>query len=278
MDSSDKIAIRLSVIIVILSTIATFGGLFFSNIYRDNEFIKSVWFGNDVSTLFIIVPTMIASLFYMKKNSYRARLIWMGTLWYMLYNYIFYMYGAVFNKFFLLYVFIFTLSVYALILAIIQTDRKELLSRIKGSVPVKLISSFMIFFALIIGGLWIAQVLSFMMTNQVPPGITQTGHPAGVVFATDLSLLVSTLIVGAVLLWKKNYWGYLVSTISMTKCVFYPIVLVIGGFISYNRTGIWDAFMPVYIILWIGCLIAFVLLVKGIGTKDQSLNKADDKV
>jgi len=267
MKLSDKISIRLSVIVIILSTIATIGGLFFSETYRDNDFIKSIWFGNDAVTLFIVIPIMIASLFLLRQKSYRARLIWMGTLWYMIYNYIFYMYGAAFNKFFLIYVSIFTLSVYALILAFIGTNTKELAPKIKQNIPAKWISSFMIFFAAIIGGLWIAQSISFVITNQLPIGITQTDHPTGVVFATDLSLLVSTLIVGAILLWQRNYWGYLISIISMTKCICYPVVLAIGGFISYNRTGIWDSLMPLYIFLWIGCLITFGYLIKGIERK-----------
>jgi len=262
MYTSDKIAIRLSIIILTLSAIATIGGLFFDNIYRDNELIKAVWFGNDISTLFIVIPIMTASLIHMKRNSYRARLIWMGTLWYMVYNYIFYMYGAAFNKFFLLYILIFTLSVYALILAFIKTNQKELLLKIKTNVPTKLISSYMIFFAVLIGGFWIAEILSFMITDQIPTGITQSGNPTAVVFATDLSLLISTLLVGAILLWNKKYWGYILSIITMTKCIFYPVVLIIGGFNAYYETGIWDSFIPMYIILWIGCIIAFVILVK----------------
>jgi hypothetical protein len=178
------------------------------------------------------------------------------------------MYGAAFNKFFLLYVIIFTLSVYALILALVKIDIKNLKQKISSKIPVKWISSFMLFFAIFIGGLWISQSLIFVFTNEIPIGITQTDNPAGVIFATDLSFLVSTLIVGAILLWKRESWGYIISIIAMTKCFLYPFVLVIGGIIAYQRTGIWDSLIPLYILLWIGCLLAFSNLIKGIETKE----------
>lgn len=261
------IQVILTSIVIVLSAIASFGGIFFKNIYRDNELVNAVWLGNDIVTLFLVIPLMIVVLFFSLRNSLKAQLIWMGTLWYMVYNYIFYMYGSAFNKFFILYVVIFTLSVYSLILALAKIDKQTLLQKISSKIPVKWISSFMIFFAIFIGGLWIIQFLSFVFTNEVPKSITQTGHLTGVIYATDLSLLVSTLIVGAIHLWKKELWGYLISIILMTKCVLYPFVLVIGGCISYQKTGIWDSLMPIYILLWIGCLAAFSGLIKGIDSK-----------
>jgi len=256
--------IKLSIVVIFLTALASFGGLFLNGLYRDNEFVKAVWLGNDIVTFFIVLPVMTGALIFSIHNSLKAQLIWMGTLWYMVYNYIFYMYGAAFNKFFLLYVFIFTLSVVSLILALMKTDIQLLAQRISSKAPVKWISGFMLFFAFFIGSLWLAQALSFVFTNEIPASITQTSHPTGVVYATDLSFLVSTLIVGAILLWKREVWGYIISIISMTKCVFYPFVLVIGGTISYQKTGIWDSFMPAYIFLWIGCLFALGLLIKGI--------------
>jgi len=262
-----RLPIILTIIVMILATIASAGGLFVNRLYQDNEFIKAVWEGNDIVTLFIVIPSMAVTLFFTVRNSIRAQLIWMGALWYMIYNYIFYTYGAAFNNFFLLYVLIFTISVYALILGLIRTDKLMRTKNIDPKMPVKWISFYMLFFAITIGSLWIIQSLSFVFTNEIPIGITQTDHPTGVVFATDLSFLVSTLIVGAVLLWKRNIWGYIISAITLTKCMLYPLVLAIGGTLAYKKTGTWDDLMPIYMILWVGCLIAFGFLIKGIDNK-----------
>ncbi|WP_299124263.1 hypothetical protein [uncultured Winogradskyella sp.] len=257
-----KVLIRLSILIIILAIIASFSGLFAGSIYRDNEFVKAVWIGNDLITICIIIPTMIMALFFANHHSVKAQLILMGTFWYMLYNYIFYMYGAAFNELFLIYVSIFTLSAYALILALMYTDFATLKKYIIYKTPVKWISGFMIFFALCIGGLWVAQSLSFAFTNELPIGISQTDHPTSVVFATDLSLLVSTLVVGAILLWNKKIWGYVISIIVMTKCVIYPLVLLVGSIFAFKRTGILDTLLPFYMLLWLGALATFIYLLK----------------
>jgi len=69
-------------------------------------------------------------------------------------------------------VIIFTLSIYALILALMKIDIKSFKKNISSNIPVRWISSYMLFFAIMIGGLWIAQSLSFVFTSKVPLGIT----------------------------------------------------------------------------------------------------------
>ena len=87
----------LSIIIAICAVFTSIGGIFFSGIYIDNQLIVSVMRANDIVTLFIAVPIMLASIFWDIKNSYKARLIWIGTLFYMMYNFIFYLYGVAFS-------------------------------------------------------------------------------------------------------------------------------------------------------------------------------------
>ena len=43
----------LSIIIAVLATIASAGGLFLNGLYRDNHFVTSAWKGNDLITLFL---------------------------------------------------------------------------------------------------------------------------------------------------------------------------------------------------------------------------------
>lgn len=100
--------------------------------------VKAVWLGNDIVTLFIVIPIMIG----------------------------------------------------ALILALIKTDIQVLAKKTSSKIPVKWISGFMLFFAIFIGSFWIVKSLKFIFTKKIPMGITQTDNPTGVVFATDLPLLV----------------------------------------------------------------------------------------
>ncbi len=59
---------------------------FFDGLYQDNDFVNRVWLGNDIITLLLAIPIMIISLSLTIKGSFKATFIWLGTLWYMIYN------------------------------------------------------------------------------------------------------------------------------------------------------------------------------------------------
>lgn len=268
----NKPLIILSCIITFLAFIASAGGLFLKNLYRDNALVVAAWQGNDIITLFVVVPMMTFALLFLKRDSKKAQLFWMGSLWYMIYNYMFYMYGASFNYFFLLYIALFTLSTLALIFAFINTNIEELGHIFGNETPVRIISSFMLFFAILLGSMWVILSLSFIFTGEVHQSIAQTGHPTGVVFAADLSLLIPSLIISALLLRKRSPWGYVLSSIVLIKATAYGLALVLMTVVSYFKTSIIDSFIILWIVLTIGCLAALVLLMGNIN-KDVKPNK-----
>lgn len=262
MNKEYKAPYIITILIIILSVIASVGGLFFNNLYNDNDFVKIVWKSNDLLTLVLIIPIMIIALVRSKDNRLLAILIWMGTLGYMLYNYVFYLYGASFNYFFLIYVALFTLSMYTLILILTKLKITEYIIWFSDKTPTKLISVFMFIFSFLLGVIWVGISISYIFTGIIPSTITQTGHPTAVVFATDLSFLVSGMIVSAILLWKKRIWGYIFSSIVLFKASSYGLILIIITIIMYVKTGVEDPALPLYIFLWLLSLTSLLLLLK----------------
>ena len=260
MKKSFRLPMRLSIVIVVLSIIASVGGLFWDDLYKDSLSIQAVWFANDIITLCIVVPILLAAMVFSMRGSRKAQLIWIGCLWYMMYNYFFYLYGAVFNKFFLLYVLLFSLSTYGLIFTSRNIDVNMIKKSFSDKTPTRFISSFLFFFAFALGLPWILMTLKFIFLNEVPP------FEMTVVFATDLSFLVSVLIVSGALLWKQDPWGYVLAAMIMLKGTLYPMVLLIGGVISYIRVGIWDMFILLYVFLWLMCMFFLGLLLKNLGS------------
>lgn len=253
-----KLAARLTVIVVFLSIIASVGGLAWNELYRDSELVKAVWFANDLITLFFALPLLLLAMHYALKGSLKAQLIWVGSLWYFIYNYVFYLYGAAFNSFFLLYVLLFTLPVYTLVIVFSNMDIELIKSSFNVKTPTRSISIFLFFFAIALGAPWVAMVLGFVFAKQIPP------FEMTIVFATDLSFLVSVLIFSAILLWNKNPWGYILGAMIMFKGLLYPLVLMIGGALAYYRTGTWDTFIPLYFVLWVLCAYFYRLLLKNV--------------
>lgn len=266
MNKKKTVTTKLSILIIIFSTIASFGGIFWEGIYQDNDFVNRIWLGNDIITLLFAIPLLVISLIFTVKGSLKSKIIWLGTLWYMIYNYMFYIYGASFNKFFLIHVTILILSIYAFILGIFSIDIRSIQDDLNNNtrIPFKRIAVYLLFFGTFIGGMWIAMSLNYVFTGNIPEGISQTGHATAIVFATDLTFMVSLLIVGAVLLWSKNAWGYIISSFLMIKGLLYPLVLALGGLLAYQETKLYDPLTPGYIVLGIGCFVSLWYLLRGL--------------
>ena len=130
--------------------------------------------------------------------------------------------------------------------------------------PVKCIGGFMLFFAVLLGGLWIAMSLSYVFSGNIPQSIVDTGHPTAVVFATDLSILIPGMGLGAVLLLKRKPWGYVLSTILLVKATTYGLGLIVMTVFTYFDIGIWDAMFPLWVFLTAGCLTSVSLLLANI--------------
>jgi hypothetical protein len=113
-------AFILSGVTVFLCAFASGGDLLIHNLYHDNAFVKMAWHTNDIITLFVVVPLMIVAIFLAQKGSFRWFLILLGLLGYVFYNFAFYLFGAAFNSFFLIYTTLLTTSASSLIFITIE--------------------------------------------------------------------------------------------------------------------------------------------------------------
>ena len=62
---ANRVLTRMSVLIAILAALVSVGGLFIKGLYHDNDLVVSAWQGNDIVTLFIVVPVMLLSLAFL---------------------------------------------------------------------------------------------------------------------------------------------------------------------------------------------------------------------
>jgi hypothetical protein len=260
MKSNLKSSFILSIIAALLATAASTAGLF-TALYRDNTWVSSQLRGNDVVTLLIAVPMLLIGMYLAWRGSQRGLLVWLGGLWYIFYNYMFYLFGAAFNEFFLVYTAIFALSTLALIFTMIKLDASQIAGMFADRTPVRLISGYMLFWAVFLGGLWIAQSVSFIFTGQLPQSVIDAGGQTNVVFAIDLSIMIPTLILGAAWLWKRQPWGFIIAVIMNIKGATYAFALVMMGTFAQRAEvpGAMDL-VPLWIFLTAASLAAAAVL------------------
>jgi len=261
---------QLSWLIVGLAAIASGGGLLFPNIYQETDaFFRTAWYGNDWVTLVAVVPTLVLALWWSWRGSQRAQLVWLGGLWYMLYNYAFYLFGAVFNAFFLLYVALFTLSLYALFLGLYHLGLESIRESFRDRTPVRWISGFLIFISLpllIVEG---GQCVNFILTGKVP-------EVPSLIFALDLSFVIPASILGGILLWQRRAWGFVLAALMLVKGATYGLVLTTNTLLINARKLVEtpDPLLPFYMIVAVGSLVFGWLLLRNLREDETTKTSA----
>lgn len=269
LDTKLKPAYLLTVLVLFFALIASVGGLIIDGLYRDKSIIILGWHANDLVTLVVALPILVIALILSRSGSHRAQLVWLGMLDYLLYNFAFYLFGANLNLFFLIYVALFILSVFALIFGLINIDIKAIAAKFKGTTPVKWISGYMILWGALLGIAWIGQWLTFVINGHLPPnGLEESAFK--LVATLDLSLVVSGVLLAAIWLWKRKPWGYVLATIFNIKGATYTLVLITSSLYSANAgvKGAMDL-VPLWIFLGVACLISSVVLLRNMQSKQK---------
>jgi hypothetical protein len=259
-----RTAYVLSIFVAVFALAASAGGLFIPGLYRDNPFVLAAWRGNDLVTLAVATPVLVISLFLASRGSGRAQLVWLGMLDYTLYNYAFYLFAAAFNWFFLLYVSLFTLSIFALLFGLLRVDVSRISQQFTGNLPVKWVAGYMAFVAFGLTSIYLFQAFSFIATDEIPAIVLKTGHPTSVVPALDMSLVIPWLILGAVWLWQRRPWGYIIAAIISVKGAVYMLALTLVS-LSAMSAGFPEAAAecPLWGFLSVGFLTASFLFLLG---------------
>lgn len=251
-----------------VAAVACLGGLFLEGLYRDNTWITAAWKGTDLVTLGVALPLLVVGLALSARGSLRGRLVLLAMLAYVFYGYQFYLFGAAFNLFFLLYVALVGFSLYALLFLGSRLDVADLAARFQLGAPARAFAiGYLLLTAAGLGVLWIAMSLGFVFTGRVPGPVEASGHPTGVVFALDLTWIVPALVLGAVWLWRRRPWGYVLATALTVKGAVYTLGLTSATLASMRaQVAGAGAELPIWAGLTVAGAIAAFLLLKAVRT------------
>ncbi len=256
-------------IILGLMIVATLTGIFSENLYQDNLFVQSAWYGTDLITFILAMPIFLISIILYKKKTLFGLLLVFAMLFYFMYNYAFYLFSAALNDMYLIYVAIFALSFYGILLLVRKIKIEEVKESYKESTPIKLIGGYMILVGVFLGVFHIGLSLSYVFTDQVPAIVTNVAHPTNVIAALDLSFVVPVALLGGISLIKKQAWGYSLAVVWNFKGFIYMTALSSASVVSYINGATQSL---VELVIWvpiaIGCIIMSYISLKNIETID----------
>jgi len=222
----------LSAALAALMVVQSVLGRIFPGQYRDVEWIRATWFGNDWITLVVGAPLLVASLLLARRGSIRGLLLWLGMLGYGAYNYAYYLLGAALNAFFPLYIVSLVLSVGTLILALSRIDAAEVVASFRPKTPVRIVGGYLVFVAVGLAFVWMVTWAAYVFAGQPTPIELEAFK---LIAALDTTFMVPALALGGVLLWRRRAWGYIVAAIAGIQGSLYLLVLSTNSAVAILR-------------------------------------------
>ncbi len=188
-----KSVITWSLLISVLVLVASLYGLLDSSIYSKETLNWATQAkGQDIGNLFAASALLVCGYMYYN-GSFRAALLWLGALLYLIYAYIVYAVAIHFNVLFLVYVAILGLSSYAVILTI-----KDIRSRENGY-PTKSVRKFaaytIISIGVLFGILWLSEIIPAIIAGSVPKTLTEAGLWVNPIHVIDLSVVLPAFMI-----------------------------------------------------------------------------------
>lgn len=252
-----RAAYVLSAIVAMLVAAVSGFGLRFPSVYRSTGWGNGV-LGNDLVTLAVAAPVLALAIIYSTRGSIRARLVWLGALYYMFYNYAFYVFGMPVTKLYLPMIAIFTLSGFAVALGMFNLDVEVIGRTFNPRTPARLLAVWFLWVAIQVSSLWISQWVKFLTTGRVPE-VNGSANAYQVIAAVDLSFMVSLLTVAAYYLWRRHAWGYVLGVMLSVQGALYTAVMATVCVFDWKLTGT-RLFSNWFIGCVVGCAVSLLCL------------------
>lgn len=275
MVKSSKTVVALSLLIAGLALIAAGTGLFWQDggdsysfttlrgqtaeiygqgLYRyDTLFVGAGSKGTDAITLFLGIPLLVLSTLLYWRGSLRGSLMLTGALAYFLYVYASYALGTVaYNELFLLYITLFSSSLFALVLAFRSIDLQALPSNFLASLPRLGLAIFLFASGLVTLVVWGSPLVVALFQDK-PPGRMDT-YTTPVTYALDLAIITPAVFLSSLLILRRAPAGYLIAfPLLVVEAMLAPVIT--AQTVSQVSAGV--SFPPAQIV---GPIAGFVVL------------------
>jgi hypothetical protein len=196
-------------------------------LYRyDTLFSGAGYKGLDTVTLVLGIPLLMLAVLLYRRGSLRGGLLLLGALSYFLYIYASLALGAAYNNLFLLYIALFSASLFAFVLAFTAIDRPTVAARLATRTPHRTFAIYLFASGLLTLVVWLAPLLGSLIERQ-PPKLLDS-YTTVVTDVLDLGIIVPALFFSGGLLLRRNPLGYLIAVPLLLVIVLLLPVITLG--------------------------------------------------
>jgi hypothetical protein len=216
---------------VLLAT-SSLGGIFLSSTYAgETRLHAALSLGNDIGNLLVIAPVLVIAAILALRGSIAARLVWMGAVAYVVYDFLYYALEVHFNSMFLVYCGVLGLSAYAFAGGASALPTAEIARCYGSRAPVKSTA-----IALLLVGLatifhWLSEIVPALLAGGTPQAVRDSRLSTEPVAVLDLAFGTPAFIIAAILLLRRKPLGFTISPIVLTFLVLSSVVLAPMGIV-----------------------------------------------
>jgi hypothetical protein len=179
-------------------------------LYRlDSLFTGAGYKGQDTVTLVLGIPLLAICIVLYRRGSVRGSWLLMGTLSYFLYVYASMALAAAYNVLFLVYVALFSASLFAFVLAFAGLDLAVVAAPFTARLPRRGIAIFMFACGVLTFIVWLEPLVTALIQGAPPKRLDAS--TTKVTDALDLGIIVPSTLLAGTLLLRRNLQGYRVA-------------------------------------------------------------------
>lgn len=223
-------AVLLSFPLILLLVVGSGSGFLRPAIYANEPRIGVAQLaGADGLNLAVVAPVLLVAAIFSLRGRRGARLVWAGTVLYVVYAFIYYTLTSHFNSLFFLYCAVLGLAFYALVAALPSISITDAAKRYTRRLPALATAILFLFIALGATMNWMKEMIPASLAGQAPPRIREAGQLTEPAAVLDLAFVLPGLILCAILLLRRRPLGFVLGPILLTFVAFVALLLAALG-------------------------------------------------
>jgi hypothetical protein len=205
-------------------------------LYQFDNTYKAIGFRSfDWVSLVVVVPLFIFGVYRYRRGKFTGQLLLAAVFTYLAYIYAIGVMGNAFNSMFLVWTALFSTGLFGLVLTLAGIDIATVPEKLATNFPRKSLSVYIMVVGFILLFQYLSEVIS-AYTRGTPPA--SLDHYTTLELASlELGIMIPLHLVGGVLLWKKQAWGYLIAILLAFAAGMVFIALSISVLLFYFSFG-----------------------------------------
>jgi hypothetical protein len=221
--------------------------------------------GTALVMLMLGVPALVTAMVHTARGSLRALVVWAGALGYFVYNAGMFVFATPYNRLFLGYVAMLSLSVWALVSLLCRARPSSMVTE---RLPSRSIAGYMWVTVALNAFLWLSIIVPSLFAERPAEVTDGTGLATNPVFVQDLAIFLPAAAVAGLWLWQSRPWGVLLSGAVLTYWVIESVTVGVdqwfGASADPSSEVVSMSAVPVFALLTVVSLVPLWLLLRSI--------------